>query len=232
MTSRPIVAAPPVSGRTNVARGRFITFEGGEGAGKSSQVGRLAERLRGLGHEVVVTREPGGSPGAEAIRHVLLSGVAEAFGPLAEAVLFAAARTDHLEQKIRPSLDAGHWVISDRFVDSSRVYQGLAGAVPPETLKTIEEASVGGTMPDLTLLLDVPVAIGLGRATKRRGADDVDRFERDAVEVHERRRHAFLELARAEPRRFVVVDAAQDPATVAQAIWYAVQARLVNSGPR
>lgn len=232
MISTPNMTSPSVSPLGGVVRGRFITFEGGEGAGKSSQVGRLAERLRGLGHEVVVTREPGGSPGAEALRHVLLSGVAEAFGPLAEAVLFAAARTDHLEQTIRPALEKGHWVISDRFVDSSRVYQGLAGAVPADTLKTIEEASVGETMPDLTLLLDVPVEIGLGRATKRRGTDAVDRFERDAVEVHEGRRRAFLELARAEPNRFVVVDAGQDPTTVAEAIWYAVQVRLVSTGRR
>ena len=105
-------------------RGRFVTFEGGEGAGKSSQVARLAERLRGLGHEVVVTREPGGSAGAECVRHVLLSGVAQSFGPLAEALLFAAARADHVDQTIRPALEAGHWVVCDRFADSTRVYQG------------------------------------------------------------------------------------------------------------
>lgn len=223
-SSAPAGSIPsPSSGRP---RGRFITFEGGEGAGKSSQVGRLAEHLRGLGHEVVVTREPGGSPGAEAIRHVLLSGVAEAFGPLAEAALFAAARADHLDQTIRPALEAGHWVVCDRFVDSSRVYQGLAGEVSADRLRELEAASVGADMPDLTLLLDVPVEIGLARATKRRGSDAVDRFERDEASVHERRRQAFLDLARAEPGRFVVVDAGQDPATVAEAIWYAVRSRL------
>lgn len=213
----------PSSGRP---RGRFITFEGGEGAGKSSQVGRLAEHLRGLGHEVVVTREPGGSPGAEAIRHVLLSGVAEAFGPLAEAALFAAARADHLDQTIRPALEAGRWVVCDRFVDSSRVYQGLAGEVSADRLRELEAASVGSDMPDLTVLLDVPVEVGLARAAQRRGSGVVDRFERDEASVHERRRQAFLDLARAEPGRFVVVDAGQDPATVAEAIWYAVKSRL------
>lgn len=223
-SSAPEAATPARS--SDRPRGRFITFEGGEGAGKSSQVGRLAEHLRGLGHEVVVTREPGGSPGAEAIRHVLLSGVAEAFGPLAEAALFAAARADHLDQTIRPALEAGHWVVCDRFVDSSRVYQGLAGEVSADRLRELEAASVGADMPDLTLLLDVPVEIGLARATKRRGSNAVDRFERDEASVHERRRQAFLDLARAEPGRFVVVDAGQDPTTVAEAIWYAVRSRL------
>lgn len=226
MSSSPAPEASVPSRSSDRPRGRFITFEGGEGAGKSSQVGRLAEHLRGLGHEVVVTREPGGSPGAEAIRHVLLSGVAEAFGPLAEATLFAAARADHLDQTIRPALDAGRWVVCDRFVDSSRVYQGLAGEVSADRLRQLEAASVGSDMPDLTLLLDVPVEIGLARAAARRGSDAVDRFERDAASVHERRRQAFLDLARAEPGRFVVVDAGQDPATVAEAIWYAVKSRL------
>lgn len=213
-------------------RGRFVTFEGGEGAGKSSQIGHLAERLRGIGHEVVVTREPGGSPGAECVRHALLSGAAEAFGPLAEACLFAAARADHVDQTIRPALEAGRWVLSDRFHDSSRVYQGLAGGVGKETLALLEEIAVDGVRPDLTLLLDVPAEIGLARANARRGAAVADRFEREDVGIHERRRLAFLSLARAEPERFVVVDATDDPATVAEAIWLAVRQRLAPATRR
>ncbi len=207
-------------------RGRFITFEGGEGAGKSSRVGELADHLRRRGFEVVVTREPGGSPGAEAVRHVLLSGAAEAFGPLAEAILFAAARADHVDQTIRPALERGAWVISDRFYDSTRVYQGTTGDVPAEHVAALEEIAVDDVRPDLTVLLDVPAAIGMARAAARRGADVADRFEKEEEKVHERRRRAFLTLARAEPKRFVVVDASQDPETVADAVWYGVCSRL------
>lgn len=207
-------------------RGRFVTFEGGEGAGKSTRVADVAERLRRRGHEVVVTREPGGSPGAEAVRHALLTGAAEAFGPLAEALLFAAARADHVDQTIRPALDRGAWVLCDRFADSTRVYQGATGNVPAEQLAALEEIAVDGVRPDLTILLDVPVEIGLARAAARRGDGAVDRFEKDSVDIHERRRRAFLALARAEPKRFVVVDASQDPATVADAVWYGLCSRL------
>ena len=139
-------------------------------------------RSRGLGHEVVVTREPGGSAGAECVRHVLLSGVAQSFGPLAEALLFAAARADHVDQTIRPALEAGHWVVCDRFADSTRVYQGHDGVVSPEVVETLVEVAVGDCRPDLTVLLDLPVEIGLKRADLRRGDADVDRFEGEAVE--------------------------------------------------
>jgi dTMP kinase len=216
----------PGTATTTSAAGRFITFEGGEGAGKSSRVAELAERLRRRGLEVVVTREPGGSPGAEAVRHVLLSGAAEAFGPLAEAILFAAARADHVDQTIRPALARGAWVISDRFYDSTRVYQGVTGDVPADRVAALEEIAVDGVRPDLTILLDVPVDVGLGRAAARRGDAVADRFEKEEKEVHERRRHAFLALARAEPKRFVVIDAAQDQGTVADAVWYGVCSRL------
>lgn len=217
-----LVTPPPkVEGR-----GRFITFEGGEGAGKSTRVTGLAAALRQRGYDVVVTREPGGSPGAEAVRHTLLSGAAEAFGPMAEALLFAAARADHVDQTIRPALERGAWVICDRFADSTRVYQGATGNVPTPTLDLLEEIAVDGVRPDLTILLDVPVPIGLARAAARRGSDTADRFEREDPSLHERRRRAFLALARAEPKRFVVVDAAQDPATVAEAVWYGVCSRL------
>jgi dTMP kinase len=207
-------------------RGRFVTFEGGEGAGKTSRIAELAERLRRRGHEVVVTREPGGSVGAEAVRHALLSGAAEAFGPLAEAILFAAARADHVDQTIRPALLRGAWVLCDRFTDSTRVYQGATGNVPAEQVAALEEIAIDDVRPDLTLLLDVPVEIGLARATARRGADTADRFEKEGAEVHERRRRVFLALARGEPKRFVVVDASQEPATVAEAVWYGVCSRL------
>lgn len=225
-TGRREPTSAATTARNGGTRGRFLTFEGGEGAGKSSRVAELAERLRRRGFEVVVTREPGGSTGAEAVRHALLSGAAEAFGPLAEALLFAAARADHVDQTIRPALERGAWVICDRFTDSTRVYQGATGDVPAEDLAALEEIAVGDVRPDLTLLLDVPVEIGLARATARRGAETADRFEKEGAEVHERRRRAFLALARAEPKRFVVVDAAQDPATVADAVWYGVCSRL------
>lgn len=215
--------SPPDGARR---RGRFLTFEGGEGAGKSSRVKELAEALRRRGIEVVVTREPGGSVGAEAVRHALLSGAAEAFGPLAEAILFAAARADHVDQTIRPALERGAWVISDRFADSTRVYQGASGDVPAAQVAALEEIAIDDVRPDLTILLDVPVEIGLARAAARRGDDVADRFEKEGAEIHERRRRAFLALARGEPKRFVVVDASQDPATVAEAVWYGVCSRL------
>ncbi|TBW37003.1 dTMP kinase [Siculibacillus lacustris] len=209
-----------------IRRGRFVTFEGGEGTGKSTQIARLADRLRAGGLDVVATREPGGSPGAECVRHVLLSGGAEAFGPLAEAILFAAARADHVDTTIRPALDRGAWVLSDRFYDSARVYQGADGAVPAATLAALEDAAVGDTRPDLTVLLDLRADIGLARAAARRGAATVDRFEREAVAVHEARRLAFLKLAGAEPERFLVVDAARDAAAVAEAVWNGLCSRL------
>ena len=226
MTDDPRPAAVATADAPGRAGGRFLSFEGGEGAGKSSRVTELAERLRRRGLEVVVTREPGGSPGAEAVRHVLLSGAAEAFGPLAEAILFAAARADHVDQTIRPALARGAWVISDRFYDSTRVYQGATGAVPAETVAALEEIAVDDVRPDLTILLDVPVEVGLARAAARRGAGDADRFEKEDAAIHESRRRAFLALARAEPKRFVVIDATTDPATVADAVWYGVCSRL------
>lgn len=223
MTER-TAAEPSRDTAAALPAGRFITFEGGEGAGKSSQVTRLAERLRGRGIDVLVTREPGGSPGAECVRHVLLGGAAEAFGPLAEACLFAAARADHVDHTIRPALRAGRWVISDRFYDSTRVYQG--GGVATDMMDLLEAVAVQDTRPDLTILLDVPAVVGLARAGARRGDAAADRFEKEDLETHERRRLAFLSLATREPDRFVVVDATDDPGTVAKAIWYAVETRL------
>src|SRR5713101_2162546 len=158
-------------------RGRFITFEGGEGVGKSNHAGLLAERLEALGIGVVLTREPGGSPGAEAIRHVLLSGVAKPLGVEAEALLFAAARDDHVRNTIEPALARGAWVISDRFIDSTRVYQGALGHLDPKFIRALERVTVGNLRPDLTFILDVPAEIGLARASQRRAGEAADRFE-------------------------------------------------------
>ena len=211
-----------------MARGIFITFEGGEGAGKSTQIARLAATLRGMGHEVVLTREPGGSPGAEAVRHVILSGAAEPFGPAMEAILFAAARADHVDQVIRPAIERGAIVLCDRFVDSGRVYQGVTGNLEPAFIRALEEVSVAGMMPDLTIILDVDPAEGMRRAAKRRGGEAADRYEKEALEIHRRRRDAFLEIARAEPRRCVVVDATRPPARVAASIARRVQALVAR----
>jgi dTMP kinase len=206
--------------------GRFITFEGGEGTGKSTQAKQLAQRLKSQGIPVSLTREPGGSPGAEAIRHVLLSGVAKALGAYTEAFLFAAARDDHLRQTIRPELRRGHWVISDRFADSTRVYQGALGNVEPWLIRRLEKITVGDTRPDLTLILDLPAKIGLERAAQRRGAGEGDRFEAEALDFHERLREAYRKLAEREPDRCAVIDASPDPGSVGAAIWALVCARL------
>ncbi len=201
-----------------MTRGFFISFEGGEGAGKSTQIARLATKLRGRDFDVLVTREPGGSPGAEAIRHVLLSGAAEPFGPAMEALLFAAARSDHVEQVIRPAVDAGAIVLSDRFLNSSRVYQGVTGGLDPRFMAALERVAVNGMVPDLTLILDLDPAEGLARAAARRGYGAADRFERETLAIHQRRREAFLAIARAEPERCVVIDAAASPAAVESAV--------------
>lgn len=199
-----------------MARGFFITFEGGEGAGKSTQIGRLAQKLRDKRYPVTVTREPGGSPGAEAIRHVILSGAAEPFGPEMEALLFAAARSDHIEQLIRPALRRGKVVLCDRFVDSSRVYQSNTD---PALLDEIERVSLNGVMPDLTLILDLDPEEGLRRAVARRGEGEAaDRFEKETLAIHKRRRQAFLDIAREEAKRCVVIDASGDAETVENAV--------------
>ncbi|PSJ64193.1 dTMP kinase [Mesorhizobium soli] len=208
--------------KTGLTRGLFISFEGGEGAGKSTQIKRLADKLRAKGYGLTVTREPGGSQGAEAVRHVILSGAAEPFGPKMEALLFAAARSDHVEQVIRPAVERGDIVLCDRFVDSWRVYQGGAGNIDPVFMAVIERVSVNGMMPDLTLIFDIDPAVGLRRATARRGNEVADRFERETLAIHEARRAAFLEIARNDPERCVVIDAAQEPDAVEDAVTRAV----------
>ncbi len=207
-------------------RGKFITFEGGEGTGKSTQAAMLALRLEALGLAVKLTREPGGSPGAEIIRHVLLSGAAKPFGPEVEAMLFAAARDDHVRCTIQPALDAGHWVICDRFIDSTRVYQGIVGAVDEHVIRRLERVSIGDLAPDLTLILDVPVDVGHERVKLRRGEAAPDRFEAENVEFHEKLREAFLAIAQSEPDRCAVIDAAGMKEDVARQIWDAVNTRL------
>ncbi|MEO9529534.1 dTMP kinase [Roseibium sp.] len=204
--------------------GHFITFEGGEGAGKSTQISRLKTWLEAQGKTVVVTREPGGSPGAEKIRALLLSGEARDLGPRGEAMLFAAARADHVDTTIKPALDRGDWVLCDRYADSTRVYQGEAG-VDTGYLKLLETAAVAGIYPDLTVLIDVPAEIGLGRVAVRSKSDQSggpDRFEGEALKVHQRRRKLFLDLAREESHRFTVIDGAGELDEVQDAVRKAV----------
>jgi len=205
------------------AGGRFITLEGGEGAGKSTQARLLADWLKGKGIEPLLTREPGGSPRAEALRELLLSGRFAAAGADSEALAFALARADHLAETIRPALAAGSWVISDRFLDSTRAYQGSAGA-DPALLDLLEAIVVGSDRPDLTLILDLPPELGMARMRQRKAAPD--RFERDAPALHAARRQAYLQIASREPERCVVIDASPAPADVAAAIREAVAARL------
>lgn len=211
------------------ARGCFITLEGGEGAGKSTQARMLADALRARGLDVVVTREPGGSPQAEKIREAILSGLIAPMGARAEAMMFAAARMDHLDHTIRPALARGAWVVCDRFSDSTRAYQGAVGAVDPGFIRALERLSVGETMPDLTIMVDVPAQTGLARA-RARAAGAPDRFEAEGLAFHEALRQSFRDIAAAEPQRCVLVDGAAPPERVAQEIWRAIEARLPVAG--
>jgi dTMP kinase len=206
--------------------GRFITFEGGEGSGKSTQAGILANRLARAGRAVFPTREPGGSPGAEEIRETLLSGQVAQFGPLAEAVMFAVARGDHVDTTIKDALQQGKWVVCDRFYDSTRAYQGAAGGVPRGLINALERVTVGALTPDITFILDIPADEGLSRAHARGEGAEPDHFERQELMMHERIRRAFLDIAEEEPRRCVVVDASQPEAMVAEDVWEAVLHRL------
>lgn len=207
-----------------MSAGMFITFEGGEGAGKSTQARILADRLRAAGREVVVTREPGGSSGAEAIRGLLVSGEVDRWSPISEALLMNAARRDHIEKLIAPALARGAVVICDRFADSTRAYQGVAGGAAPEFIAMLESAVAASCRPDLTLVLDLPVEIGLARAAGRGGLEV--RFEAKGAAFHEAIRQAFLDIAAAEPGRCVVVDASAPPEKVAGAVWAAVEGRI------
>jgi dTMP kinase len=206
-------------------RGRFITFEGGEGSGKSTQIRTLAERLHAAKLRAIVTHEPGGSPGAEIIRHLVLSGMGKLLGPEAEALLFAAARDDYVRTVIEPALKQGIWVLCDRFSDSTRAYQGLFGKVAPGILDAMERVTIGDLKPDLTIILDVPVEIGMKRAAARRGTPD--RFKAEDVKFHQELRDAYRQIAAGEPQRCVLIDATADPATVAANIWAALRDRFL-----
>lgn len=208
--------------------GVFISFEGGEGAGKSTQIKRLHDRLTAQGHTVLITREPGGTPGAEAVRKVILSGAAKHWGVAAEAVLFAAARADNVSSIIKPALKRGEIVLSDRFFDSSRVYQGVSGGVPDHILEPMQQVAIDGAVPDLTFILDIDPETGLERAAKVWADEGPDRFESDELVEQQERRAGFLAIAEREPDRCIVVDASQDVDQIENTIWAAVSKRLAN----
>jgi dTMP kinase len=215
-----------------VTQGKFITLEGGDGAGKTTQAALLVERLKRVGVDVLQTREPGGTPRAEAIREALLSGKAKRYGPLGEAVLFYAARESHLELVIRPALERGTWVVCDRFSDSTRAYQGAAGGVPASIVDTLEIAVVGATRPDLTLIFDIPPEEGLRRSAQRKphGAAGesgaADRFETMNIAFHKSLREEFLSIAKSEPDRCVILDAKVPAQRLADQVWATVRDRF------
>jgi dTMP kinase len=213
-------------------RGLFITLEGGEGAGKTTVAAAIAKQIAATSRQVVLTREPGGSPRAEALRNIILSGFAQQFGATGEALLFSAARIDHLDTLIRPALARGACVICDRFADSTRAYQGLLGHVDPGLIAALEHVVIGATRPDLTFILDLPAELGLARATARRctGAT-ADRFEREGEAFHQKLRQAFLDIAAKNPNRCIVVNAAGPIETVEAEIWEAIRERLLPELP-
>lgn len=203
-------------------RGTFITFEGGEGAGKSTQAKRLAERLEGAGIPTLVTREPGGTPLGEDIRALILKDRPQ--DPVTELLLFAAARAEHMTAVIRPALDEGTWVISDRFIDSTRVYQGKLYMVDPGLIAQIEKFTVAPDFPDLTLILDLPPEAGLERAATR---GTLSRYDAERIETHDVLRQGFLEIATNEPKRCVLIDGHLPVSSVEAAVWQAVSDRLL-----
>jgi dTMP kinase len=206
-------------------RGKFITFEGGEGSGKSTQIKKLAGWLAKARQRAIVTREPGGSPGAEIMRHLVLSGMGKLLGPEAETLLFAAARDDHVRTVIQPALNQGIWVLCDRFSDSTRAYQGRLGQVEPGLLNAMQRVTIGDLKPDLTIILDIPVEVGLQRATDRRGSGTPDRFESEDLQFHQGLRDAYRQIALEDPQRCVLIDANADADTVAGRIWTVLRER-------
>jgi dTMP kinase len=215
---------------------RFITFEGGEGVGKSTQVKRLVAALGRRGITAVRTREPGGTPKAEAIRSFILQGKSESWGVGAEAVLFAAARFDHMTQLIAPSLKAGKWVISDRFHDSTRAYQGLTGGVDDELISRLEALALDGHTPDLTLILDMDPARAFERVAQRALEEGtpgaVDRFEKEDLDWHRRLRDAFLAIAQANAERCVIINADCAEDSLEEQIWAVVSGRFAELAER
>ncbi|MEO6395010.1 MAG: dTMP kinase [Devosia sp.] len=223
--------------RTANPPARFITFEGGEGVGKSTQVRRLVGALSRRSIAAVRTREPGGTPRAEAVRAFILQGRSEQWGPGAEAVLFAAARLDHVNQLIAPNLESGRWVISDRFADSTRAYQGLTGGVDDKLIGALEDLALNGHRPDLTIILDMDPEAAFHRVNQRETeaalAATGDRFEKEDLEWHVRLREAFLAIARNNVERCIVIPAAQTEEALEQEIWDALARRFpeLASGP-
>ena len=207
-----------------MAPGRFISFEGGEGAGKSTQVVLLGDRLRAAGHDVIATREPGGAPGAMDIRRLLVEGAVDRWEPFSELLLHNAARHEHVQKTIAPALAAGKWVICDRFTDSTMAYQGHAQNVDRDMVARINRAAAGDVWPDLTIVLDLAVADGLARAQGRRDVEN--RYERMGTAFHERIRGAFLDITKAEPGRCAVIEAAGDVDQVAGEVWDMLRTRL------
>jgi dTMP kinase len=208
----------------DVPAGRFITLEGGEGAGKSTQIARLKGWLEGRGHRVTATREPGGSPGAEMIRKLLVEGPIERWDGSTEALLHFAARREHLRSTVWPALRRGEWVVSDRFADSTLAYQGYGHGVDAKIFEQLYEVAAGSFRPGLTIILDLPIEIGLKRAAERRGTET--RYENLPREFHARVRAGFLEIAAREPKHCVVVDATGTVEAIAQAIADAAKDRL------
>lgn len=204
--------------------GRFITLEGGEGTGKSTQIKRLKASLEAKGLSVLATREPGGSLGAEQIRALLVEGEPGRWDAITETLLAYAARADHVARTIGPALLAGTWVISDRFSDSTFAYQGVGRGVPRETIRRIDSAVLDDFAPDLTLVLDLDVSTGLQRATARPGSEN--RFEKFGADFHEKLRQAFLDIAKRDPDRCRVIDAGGSEDQVAAAILAAVSRRF------
>jgi dTMP kinase len=214
-------------------RGKFITIEGGEGVGKSTQIAAVHAVLAARQLEVVVTREPGGTRRAERIRELLLETSDESMPASCELLLMFAARATHIENLIRPALQRGAWVVCDRFTDASYAYQGAGRGIPQEHIAALERLVQGDLRPDLTLLLDAPLAISAARAEARnRASGDSDRFEREQREFFERVRDGYLERARGEPERFAVIDASQEPRIVAQAIAAQIAMRLFGVADR
>ena len=207
-----------------MSHGRFITLEGGEGAGKTTLAKALAAGLQTLGCDTLITREPGGTPNAEALRHLLVEGETGRWSPLAETLLLYAARADHVERLIKPALEAGTWVICDRFSDSTRAYQGAAGGLAAERIAQIDAACLDGFGPDLTFMVDLDPEQGLER-TRTRG-EDATRFERQPGAFHQALRQAFLEIANAEPDRCVILDGSQSPQEVFERAMAMIKDRL------
>jgi dTMP kinase len=207
-----------------MSRGRFITFEGGEGTGKSTQVRLLVSYLSQSNIDVVQTREPGGSPSAEDIRPLLVTGAADRWSPMAETLLFNAARVEHWRQVIDPALERGAHVVCDRFSDSTMAYQAYAGGLDPKIVADLHRLALGGVEPDLTIVLDIPVEEGLHRAAMRR--DTETRFERKGRAFHERLRQGFLDIAQRAPKRCLIIDAAQSIERVHGAVLDGLKSRL------